>query len=110
MLLQSSTSPIRRDNTFNLTENVSTFSTLANAEKDVLENEFDRQFKNENNIHTIQREIRQNFFTTFYGKNAKVKKAISLNGILTKIYQGSINGQQKWKANYLIVINPTVND
>lgn len=85
MLLQSSTSPKGRDNTFNLTENVSTFSTLANAE-----NEFDWQFKNEYNNHAIQREIKQNLFTTLYGKNAKVKKAISLNGILTKIYQGSI--------------------
>lgn len=90
MLLQSNTSPRRRDNIFNFTGNVSTFSTLANAEKDVLENEFDWQLKNENNIHTIQRETKQNLFKTFFGENAKVKKEISQNGILTKIYQGSI--------------------
>lgn len=89
MLLQSSTSP-RRDNIFNLTKNASTFSTLANAEKDVFENEFDWQLKNKINNYTIQREIKKNLFTTFLGENAKVKKEISQNGILTKIYQGSI--------------------
>lgn len=89
MLLQSSTSP-GRDNIFNLTKNASTFSTLANAEKDVFENEFDWQLKNKINNYTIQREIKKNLFTTFLGENAKVKKEISQNGILTKIYQGFI--------------------
>lgn len=90
MLFQSSTSPRRRNNLFNLTGNASTFLTSAYEEKDVLKSEFDWQLKNENNIHIIQRKSKQNLFTSFLGKNAKVKKQIRQNGILTKIYQGSI--------------------
>lgn len=90
LLLQSSILPRRRDNIFNSTGNASTFLTSANAEKDEFENEFDWQFKNENNIHTIHREIKENLFTTSLGENAKVKKEISQNGIVTKIYQGCI--------------------
>lgn len=90
MLFQSSTSPRRRNNLFNLTGNASTFLTSAYEEKDVLKSEFDWQLKNENNIHIIQRKSKHNLFTSFLGKNAKVKKQIRQNGILTKIYQGSI--------------------
>lgn len=90
LLFQSSTSPRRRNNLFNLTRNASIFSTSAYEEKDVLGSEFDWQLKNENNIHIIQRKSKQNLITSILGENAKVKKEIRQNGILTKIYQGSI--------------------